>query len=203
MALSFFLAAACASAQVSVQRQTDVALSIYGAFTNTTGKNSVTQIQDSPSNSIGGMVDLRHIHSPFVGYEAAYSFNSADQVYIYTGPTPAGAGNEPPTITSAYAQEATGDWVFSYHPAKVRPFALAGVGILLNEPTGGQSNTQSYNTAVYVYGAGLDWQLLPRLGVRFQYRGNIHKAPYLILDFGSSDLFTHTAEPTIGVYYKF
>ncbi len=195
-----FAAAAC----IAARAQTDVALSVYGAFSGTTNGSSV---QESPSNSAGGMIEVRHIRNPLFGYEATYSFNRANQVYTYTGlevcPAPGPCGPIPPVAVSANAHEITGDWVISAHAGKYRPFALAGVGLLLTEPISGQSYTQSSTTAVYVYGGGLDWGVLPHLGLRFQYRGNVYRAPDIITEFGSVDTFKHTAEPMIGAYFRF
>jgi len=157
----------------AVRAQTDLALSVYGAFSNTVGANNAAQNQDSPSDSAGGMVELRHIKSTLVGYEATYEYNRANQVYIAICEN----GCTPFTAISANAHEIAGDWLISARTGNLRPFALAGAGLLLTEPAGGQSETKSANTAVYVYGVGLDWGLLPHIGLRFQYRGNIHKAP--------------------------
>jgi opacity protein-like surface antigen len=79
---------------------------------------------------------------------------------------------------------------------------VLGVGLLLNEPSSGQADTTSSNKAVFVYGAGLDWGLIPHIGLRFQYRGNLYKAPDLSTLYTSSGAFTHTAEPMIGVYFR-
>lgn len=194
LALSFILVAAiCAAAHA----QTDLALSVYGAFSGTAGPG--LGIQDTPSNSAGGMIELRHISNPLVGYEATYSFNRANQVYV---------GNCSlcsPVAVSANAHEITGDWLISVRAANLRPFALAGIGLLLTQPASGQSNTTSSNELVYVYGAGLDWGLLPHLGLRFQYRGNVHRAPLITTNYAgaSAHSFTQTAEPMIGAYFRF
>lgn len=184
--------------------QTTVAASVYGAFSGSTNGNGTIE---SPSNAAGGMIELRHIRNPIIGYEATYSFNRANQTYsasswacpvllpICTPPSAA--------AVSANAHEITGDWVVSAHMANLRPFALAGLGVLLNQPVSGQSSTTSSNKAVYVYGAGLDWGLLPHLGLRFQYRGNLYKAPDVTALYTSTDRFTHTAEPMIGAYFRF
>ena len=191
---------------LSVHAQTDVALSVYGAFSGATNNNS---IQESPANAAGGIFELRHIRNPLVGYEATYSFNRANQVYTFTEPIPAvcplpgPCGPVPPVPVSADAHEFTGDWVVSVHAGSFRPFALAGAGILINHPSSGQSGTQSATTGVYVYGGGLDWGLLPHIGLRFQYRGNVYKAPQLSTAFGSINAFKHTAEPMIGAYFRF
>ena len=195
-----FAAVAC----VTVRAQTDVGLSIYGAFSGTTNGSS---LRESPSNAAGGIIEVRHIKNTLIGYEATYSFNRANQVYTYTGfiGCPAGFGTctVAPVPVSANAHEITGDWVVSAHVATFRPFALAGAGVLLNEPVSGQSLTQSSTTAVYVYGAGLDWKVLPHIGLRFQYRGNVYRAPDIITEFGSVDAFKHSAEPMIGAYFRF
>lgn len=205
-AVTSFLLAALSWCGVAAQAQTSVALSLYGAFSGTTTGNDV---QQSPSNSAGGLIELRHISNPIIGWEATYSYNRANQVYTYTGavplacPAPGPCGAPSPAAVSANAHEVTADWVPSVHIANLRPFGILGVGLLLNEPASGQSNATSSNKAVYVYGAGLDWGLLPHLGLRLQYRGNLYKAPDVSRLYTSTNAFTHTAEPMIGAYFNF
>jgi opacity protein-like surface antigen len=183
--------------------QTSVALSIYGAFSGATNGNGV---QESPSNAAGGLVELRHISNPLLGWEATYSYNRANQEY--TGPPPSCPVGVIPcgpstTAVSNNAHEITGDWVPSVHIGSFTPFALLGIGALLNVPAGSQSSTTSSDKAVYVYGAGLDWGLIPHIGLRFQYRGNLYKAPDVTTLYTSTSAFTHTAEPMLGAYFKF
>ncbi len=182
--------------------QTDVALSLYGAFSGRTDGNGVVQ---SPANSAGGMFELRHISNPLVGYEATYSYNRANQTYSSTlgsATCAIGATCEPETV-KANAHEVTADWLVSVHAANLRPFVLGGVGLLFNQPSGSQTDTSSSTKGVFVYGAGLDWGLLPHIGLRFQYRGNLYKAPDLTKLYTSTDRFTHTAQPMIGAYLRF
>ena len=202
--LAFLVAVLLGLGSCAASAQTDVAASLYGAFSETTSNNGVTQ---SPSNSAGALIELRHISNPFVGWEATYSYNRANQTYspqigVATCPTTnpdCGA----PVAVSANAHEISGDWVASVHAANLRPFALAGVGLLLNRPTSGQSNTTSSTKPVFLYGAGLDWSVLPHLGLRFQYRGNLYKSPDLTRLFTSVSAFMHTAEPMVGAYFRF
>jgi opacity protein-like surface antigen len=200
LALSLFLVAA---ATRPAQSQTDVAVSAYGTFTGTSNYNIGLEHQKS-ANALGGLLEFRHIRNPLIGYEATYSFNRANQVYTYTGGVP--VGSEPgihPNGVSANAHEITGDWIFSVQTGKLRPFALVGAGLMLTEPVSGQSQTKSSSEALFVYGAGLDWQLVSHFGVRFQYRGNVYKAPNISTAYGSNNAFMHTAEPMIGAYIKF
>jgi hypothetical protein len=180
--------------------QTSVALSIYGAFSGATNGNGVAE---SPSNAAGGLFELRHISNPLLGWEATYAYNRANQVYFFNPPPPCPAPGCTPAAISANAHEITGDWVPSVRIGSVRPFAVLGIGALLNEPAGSQSNTTSSNKVVYVYGAGLDWGLIPHIGLRFQYRGNLYKTPDVTTLYTSTNAFTHTAEPVVGAYFKF
>lgn len=203
--------------------QTDVAASIYGAFNGATNGNG---IQQSPSNSAGILLELRHISNPLVGYEATYSYNRANQSYTEPAPPcPVNTTCGPSNLSvPADAHELTGDWVVSVPLGSFRPFALAGGGLLLNVPTEGSvtrtttscgpgttpcqittstASTKTSTQGVFVYGAGLDWTLLPHLGLRFQYRGNLYKAADLTNALSSTDAFTHTAEPMVGAFLRF
>lgn len=184
--------------------QTDVAISLYGAFSGTTNGNNTTQ---SPANAAGGLIEVRRIRNPIIGYEGAYSFNRANQTYSTTViACPVGllpCSPPTPTSISANAHEVTGDWIASLKIANLRPFALAGGGILFDAPVSGQTSANTTTKPVFVYGAGLDWGLLPHLGLRLQYRGNLYKAPNLSKLFTSTGAFTHTAEPMIGAYFRF
>ena len=179
--------------------QTDVALSFYGAFNGTTNGNGTAQ---SPANSAGGMIELRHISNPIVGYEATYSYNRDNQTYRSNCAGVTCTSIAPVTV-SANGHEFSGDWIASVHIANLRPFALAGVGLLFNQPSGSQTETNSETKPVFVYGAGLDWGVFPHLGLRFQYRGNLYKAPDLTKLYTSTNAFTHTSEPMIGAYFRF
>jgi len=203
LSLSCAAAAAQADAARAISR-TDIAVSLYGAFSEATTGD---EVQQSPSNSAGGMVELRHIANPILGFDATYSFNRANQVYnslvSNTDCSPSGPCGSVPALVSANAHEVTGDWVPSVKIANLRPLAVLGIGLLLNVPASGQTNTSTSTKGVYVYGAGLDWELVPHIGLRFQYRGNLYQAPDVTKLYTSSGAFTHTAEPMIGAYFRF
>ncbi len=197
---AFLLMGVAALGCASASAQTDVAGSLYGAFSGTTTGNGV---QQSPSNSAGALLEVRHISNPIVGYEGTYSFNHATQTYSATVSCGLPCNTPNPTPVLANAHEVTADWIASLKIANLRPFALAGVGLLFDVPSGGQADTSTATKPVFVYGAGLDWGLLPHIGLRFQYRGNLYKAPNLTTLFTSTGAFTQTSEPMIGAYLRF
>jgi hypothetical protein len=178
--------------------KTDVGASLYGAFGGAINGNGVAQ---SPSNAAGGLLEVRHISNPLVGYEVSYAFNRANQSYLQTVTCglPCELG---PVTVSANAHEVTGDWIASVKIGNLRPFALAGGGLLLAVPVGGQLNTSSITKPVFVYGGGLDWEFLPHIGLRGQYRGNLYQAPALSTVFHSTGSLEKTAEPMLGIYLR-
>ena len=185
--------------------QTDVAASLYGAFTGTTNGNGTVQ---SPSNAAGVLIELRHISNPLVGYEATYSYNRANQSYSSaTQVCPVGALPpcviQAPVSIPADAHEITGDWIVSFGLANIKPFVLGGGGVIFHVPSYSSSTTSTSTEGVFVYGAGLDFGLLPHIGLRLQYRGNLYQAPDLTKLYTSTSAFTHTAEPMIGAYLRF
>jgi opacity protein-like surface antigen len=206
---------------VACHAQTSVALGVYGAFNGTTSGDGT---QESPANQAGGLFEFRQIKNPLVGYEATYSYNRGDQSFsnsLSSPPCPTSGCTISTAAIANNAHEVTGDWVVSLHAGSLRPFALAGGGVLLNVPSGGTVTTttcgttnplcsQTTSTAatrtstegIFSYGAGLDWELLPHIGLRFQYRGNVYKAPAIANAFSSTNAFTHNAEPVIGIYFR-
>jgi opacity protein-like surface antigen len=182
--------------------QTSFAGSAYGAFSGTT---TSTFVQQTPSNSAGVLFELRHIANPVLGFEATYSYNRDDQTYTLRNiPTCGLPCSLPPSFVPVNAHEITADWIPSLHIGKLRPFGVIGAGVLFAVPGTSASGTHSSTQPVYVYGAGVDWGLLPHLGLRFQYRGNFYSAPsVLTTGFSSTGAFTHTAEPMIGAYFNF
>jgi hypothetical protein len=197
--------------------QTDVALSLYGAFNGTVNGNGVTQ---TPSNQAGFLAELHHQSNPLVGYELTYSWNRADQRYsegtAYCG-LPCGAPPPPNYVEDvpASAHEVTADWQVSLHVLNLRPFLLAGGGVIFHQPSGNAvivsaggigdavNTTKNSTAGVLVYGGGVDVGLLPHLGLRAQYRGNVYSAPQLATAYSSTGAFFHSSEPMIGAYFKF
>lgn len=179
--------AAALTARGQTLGNTDANLSFYGAFTGTSEGNGTIQ---SPSNQAGGMIGVRHISSPLIGYQINYSFNRADQSYNLS-------------LVKADAHQLDADWVISIPVLSLRAFALAGIGALYFRPDNGQPGTASQVKPVYVYGGGLDWTVVPHIGLRGQFRGDLYHAPDLLDAASSTRAFANTSEPMIGAYFRF
>lgn len=172
---------------ISAHAQTTAAASLYGSFSGTTAANGTVQ---SPSSSAGTLLELRHTSNPLVGYELNYSFNDANQKYNLQN-------------VKAHAHEVGADWVVSLPVANFRPFVLAGGGLVFFVTDGDQTNVSGETKPVFVYGAGLDWTVIPHLGLRFQYRGNLYHAPDLSTTASATHEVTQAAQPMVGAYFRF
>ena len=179
--------------------ETDLSFSFYRAFTSSTSGNDTLQ---TPFDSNGGMVELRHIQSPLIGYEVTYADNIADQAYA---PNPGACGflcATPPIKLHATGSQVGLDWVISDKMGALSPFAVAGMGFFINMPSLDLGNINTAVRPMWIYGGGLDWGFSRRMGIRDQYRGNVYKAPDLDANFNATGKFTQSREPMIGVYFR-
>ena len=182
-------------------KQTDIGASGYFAMTKGTAGNGTKQ---TPTNGPGGMLELRHIQNTFVGYEMAFSFNTADQTYAPNGSACGLACNNPnPTKITGSAAEVSIDYVVSKKMGNLRPFALGGLGFYIATPG---ATPYGNNTAVrptYVFGGGVDYNFGSRLGFRAQVRDNYYKAPNTSNIYPATGVFTYSLEPMGGIFYRF
>jgi hypothetical protein len=180
---------------------TDVAGSFYETFTTkTVTGGGITQ---TSANSEGGLLELRHIQSPWIGYELAYSFNRDNQTLA---PVPGACAyfcrNVPETL-GVMNHEFSLDWIVSRQYGNLRPFLVGGVGFTLAIPLAVPGTYVMNSTKpTYIGGAGVDWGFGSKLGLRLQYRENILTAPHLDPRFPSTGGFTPIGEPMVGVYYR-
>jgi hypothetical protein len=205
----FVVVAAAALCGATAQAQTDVALSGFRTFTSSSSGSSTKQ---TPTDSEGGLFELRHIVNPLVGYEFEVTFNPANQSYINSNATPpscfpTGPTGSPPTCqplkVSGKATQFGATWVVSKKIGNLRPFVLGGAGFIVTVPG---SSPYSVNTVMrpdFIYGGGVDWMFVRHLGLRLQVRGNMSKAPNLSDIFNSTTKYTQIYEPMAGVFYRF
>ncbi len=180
--------------------QMDIGGSFYEALTSGT---SGAGIHQTPSNSPGGMVELRYISSPLVGFELAVSVNPADQAYAPIAGACGLACNNPPTKITAIAVGTAVDYVVSKKVGNLRPFLAAGVGFFITVPGATPLGNNTSIRGAYIYGGGVDYNFSSHLGIRAQFRGNLYKAPNISAIYPATGVFTQSLEPMGGVYYRF
>lgn len=163
--------------------------------------------------------------------EYFYYSNSAFPCPTGTASSSTTCESEEDSSIHADTHEITGDWIFSFKHGKLRPFAIIGAGLLIDVPSAGHvqnndriwtctksshvclptpvastantSKTQIDLKGALVYGVGWDWSLWKHIGLRFQYRGIVHKGADLSAAFPATNQLTQDVEPMIGLYYRF
>jgi hypothetical protein len=180
--------------------QTDVGLSGFETFTSSTSGNGT---QQTPTNSEGGMFEVRQILKPLLGYEMAYSYARANQKYAPKTGACALVCQNPTTSISASSSEISFNYVASYKAGNLRPFLVGGIGFYITIPGATPYGNNTSIRAVYDGGGGVDWSISQHLGIRLQVRDSFYKAPNISQIYPATGVFTSSLEPMGGVYYRF
>lgn len=190
----FFLA----SIALAQNGRFDLGLTGGVAFSTQPQNNGVTL---TPTNNANVVATLWMKFKPKSAIEVNYGRMKNSQHYISTLDY-----RIPSTVT-----EFSGAYVFRFAPrGKFSPFMFGGAGVIVFNPddtlvdnveTG--IGVQRQNRFAFLYGGGVDYHVIWRLGVRLQYRGLLFSAP----DYKLQTLFTgqheHMAEPGVGIVFNF
>jgi len=65
------------------------------------------------------------------------------------------------------------------------------------------SGIDQQTKAAFVYGGGVDFDIVKNFGVRAEYRGLVYKTPDFTTDSLNLDKVTHLAQPSVGFFFRF
>ena len=166
-----------------------------GFFTKDSNGNGLS---NKVTQSGGFQVGYRYNITEWLAAEADYGYSRNTQ--SYSGSTFGRVQSDVHAITGVGVVKLP---TFN----RLKPFALAGAGALVFNPTnnaGGTFNGADRQTkGDFVYGAGVDYPLNHRFAIRAEYRGFVYKAPSFNLATLKTDSWTHTAQPSAGIVYRF
>lgn len=156
----------------------------------------------TPSNDVkktgGLLVGYSYQFHKYLGVEANYGYTLNRQNYT--------------ALTGRHSletdfHEMTGALVahIPVNARHVRPYALAGGGALVFNPTQqvGVIAAQSQTRGAFVYGGGANIDITNNFGVRAEYRGLLYKVPDFTVSTLDPDKFTHLAQPSVGFFFRF
>jgi outer membrane immunogenic protein len=193
--LVFF--ATAAMAQVEQRSQ----ITVQGTAVITRDSTSDSSPLTQHSTRTGGfLVGYAYQFNSWAGVEGNYGY-TRNNLTTFGGATGASVRTDFHEVTGAFVAH------FPISARGVRPYALAGGGALIFRPT---DDARAFNSAIdqqaraaFLYGGGVDFDLTSHFGVRAEYRGFVYKTP----DFGIASLnldkVTHTAQPSVGFFYRF
>ena len=163
-----------------------------------TKDSTADAVSHSATKSGGLLLGYSYQFNKWAGAEGNYGYTRNTQNYIGS------IGSSP---IQADVHEITGSFVahIPVNVRNVRPYALAGAGALVFDPTdkvliGGVGRQTK---ATFVYGGGVNFDVTRNFGVRAEYRGLVYKVPDFTLDNLNLDKVTHLAQPSVGFFVRF
>ena len=171
--------------------RSEVSVQAIGSFVKSTTDNGVRQ---SATNSGGILASYRFFFANDHGVEVNYGWSLNTQQYgLNSGLL--GVKSNQHELTAAY--------VYRHALRGFTPFAEAGVGALVFQPTDAPA-IGSQARAAFVYGGGADFNLTKHVFLRAEYRGFVYNSPtFDLAAVQGADRVTHRAEPSIGFGYRF
>jgi opacity protein-like surface antigen len=169
-------------------------------------KNSTNiDIPHDATKSGGFLIGYRYHLNSWFALQGDYGYTRDTQKYFdpFFGETD----------IQANIHQLTGEAVISApSSSRVRPYGLAGIGGLFFRPTNslnnnfigvGQGSGNNQTKPAFVYGGGVDFDVTKYMAFRAEYRGLLFKIPDFQLPGLASDNFTHIAQPSVGLVWRF
>lgn len=177
----------------------------FQGVANITRTSDNLDIPSEATKSGGFLAGYRYHLSPMFAIQGDYGYTRNTQKFF-----------DPvfgETDIQANMQQLTGEAVITApSQSKVRPYGLAGIGALSFRPTNSLSNNfigigkgsgNNQTRVAFVYGGGVDFDLTPYVALRAEYRGLLYKIPDFQIPGLAADAFTHTAQPSVGLVWRF
>jgi opacity protein-like surface antigen len=186
-------------AAVAQEQRNEISVQGTGFFTKDTHDQGFSR---TSTESGGVLVGYRYHFNSWFSLEANYGWNRDTQRYFTTG----GASRIQSDVHQTTIDAALN---LPFAIGRLTPYVLGGAGALVFKPTDnrGGSVTRASTDAqgAFLYGGGVNYPLplFRRVALRAEYRGYVYKDP----DFGIGSLhrsnWTHTAQPSAGLVYRF
>jgi opacity protein-like surface antigen len=179
------------------ESRSEISLEGTGFFTRDTSGQGISR---TSTDTGGFLVGYRYHINRWLAAEGDYGFDRNTQKYF---------GSFGQSRVQANVHTVTGDLVVKLPlPIKrLSPYALAGGGSLIFDPTGNRGGTipgaGSQGRGAFLYGAGADYALTRHFSLRAEYRGYVYKDPDFGLRALNTNSWTHTAQPSAGIVFHF
>jgi opacity protein-like surface antigen len=178
------------------ETRSEISIQGTGFFTKDSNGNG---IQTGASQSGGFLVGYRYNINRWLAAEGDYGFSRNTQLYA------SGVGS---ARVQSNVHEITGAAVVKLPQLlRFQPFVLAGGGALVFDPTNNDgaalfgASTETRGT--FLYGGGADYSLTKHVALRGEYRGFVYKVPDFKVAGLNSDTWTHVAQPSAGIVFRF
>jgi opacity protein-like surface antigen len=175
--------------------RSEISIQGTGFFTKDTDGNGIRQ---HASDTGGFLVGYRYNFNRWLAAEANYGYDRNTQTYF--GTTLGRVQSNIHQITGSAVVKLPGF-------ARIQPYALAGGGALIFDPTGNASGSfagaSEQTRGAFLYGVGADYVLAKHWSLRAEYRGLVYKGPDFNQSSLNTDSWTHIAQPSAGIVFRF
>ena len=180
---------------VAQENRSEISIQGTGFFTKDTAGNGTFE----RANDTGGLlIGYRYNFNRWLAAEANYGYDRNTQFYF--GGTSARVQSDIHQFTSEAVVKLP---TF----ARLQPYALAGAGALVFDPTGNAGGSFAGATleakGAFVYGVGAQYAFTRHLSLQAEYRGLVYKAPSFNLAGLNTDSWTQIAQPSAGIVFRF
>jgi opacity protein-like surface antigen len=179
------------------ENRSEISVQGTGSFTQGTNGQGISR---TTTETGGFLVGYRYHFNRWLSGEANYGYDRDTQRYFSTG----GFSRVQSDVHTATADVVVG---LPFAIARLSPYVLGGGGSLVFHPTGNSgglvpgAGTQAKGT--FLYGAGVNYTLTRHFSLRAEYRGYVYKDADFGLRALNTDSWTHTAQPSAGIVFRF
>jgi opacity protein-like surface antigen len=179
------------------ENRSEISLQGTGFFTQDSNGQGVSR---TTSDTGGFMVGYRYHFNRWLSAEGNYGYDRNTQKYF------AGMGE---SRVQANVHAVTGDVALNLPlpTRRISTYVLAGGGGLIFDPTGNIGGSipgaGNQGRGAFLYGVGADYVLSQHFSLRGEYRGFVYKNPDFGLRALNTDSWTHTAQPSAGLVFRF
>ena len=179
------------------ESRSEVSLQGTGFFTQDSNGQGTSR---TTTNTGGFLVGYRYHINRWLAAEADYGYDRDTQKYFSTGGL---------SRVQSDVHTATADAVINlpFRISRLNPYVLGGGGSLVFHPTGNAggfvSGADTEAKGAFLYGGGVNYTLTKHWSVRAEYRGYVYKDADSGIRTLNTDSWTHTAQPSAGIAFRF
>jgi len=194
---SMILMSVIGIAATGQELRNEVSVQGTGFFTKDSTGNGIYR---TATNTGGVLAGYRFRINQWFSAEGNYGWDRNSQIYS------SGGGS---SRVQADVHSVTADLVINLPVAlwKLSPYALTGGGGLIFRPTrnAGASvpGADTQTRGAFLYGGGVEYPLIQHFLVKAEYRGYVYKTTSFGLESLNLHNWTHTAQPSAGLTYRF
>jgi opacity protein-like surface antigen len=179
------------------ENRSEISLQGTGFFTRDSNGQGISR---TTSDTGGFMLGYRYHFNRWLSAEGNYGYDRNTQKY-FSGFAESRVQANVHTVTADLAVN------LPLPTRRVSTYVLAGGGSLIFDPTGNRggfiSGADNQGRGAFLYGAGADYVLSRHFSLRAEYRGFVYKNPDFGLTALNTDSWTHTAQPSAGIVFRF